>query len=229
MGYDMTTSEGRRDFVGDNWDLLAYFAYEGYLEHGRGVVLIEGDENHLEDVRYIPLDALRGELLEIARLRQRVKDYNPDQEIICTFIIGAGAFASAHIRPANLAQAPMLVYSKYGCDMLTLEGRNQFVRDTWEALAPYAYEGYLQHGRGVVVIRGEEDGPQDPQYTPLDMIGPDTPPELAQYVMEYDPDQEFVCMFVLGDVAAFARYILDDPAQAPAILHSVLQHGGKTQ
>ena len=114
-------------------------------------------------------------------------------------------------------------------DMLALEGRNQFVRENWEGLAPYAYAGYLQHGRGVVVIPWGKDVPHGPQYTPLDMIGPDQPPELVQYVLEYDPDREFVCLFILGEIGAFARYITDDPAKAPALLHSVLQHGGKEQ
>jgi len=123
-------------------------------------------------------------------------------------------------------------------DVATQEGHEQFVRDCWDFLAYHAYDGYLRLGRGAVVVTPvkSELKIKGPAYLPLDTIDGSPPdpeqflPGFVQCLTEYDPAQEFVCMFALGgDLSFFARYASEDPAKTPAILHSVFKRGGKTQ
>ena len=105
-------------------------------------------------------------------------------------------------------------------DLLTQEGRNQFISDIWEALAFFGYEKYLLHGRGAVLVRGNESGPQLPNYAPLSEGAEDE--KLEKLLREYDPTQEIVCVFDLENSTSYGRYGSENPHHSPKRIYRVL-------
>jgi len=113
-------------------------------------------------------------------------------------------------------------------DVATQEGHEQFVKTNWEALAVYAYAGYLQFGRGMLAIRPQDVKPgYEPGYYPMAALDH----QAKQHAKLYNPEKEFLCGFILpGRGIIIARvFTAKDPSQTPAILHSVFKRGGKTQ
>ena len=99
-----------------------------------------------------------------------------------------------------------------GYDMKILEGRRQFVFDSWRVLAAYAYSGYLQQGRGAVVVGGDIQAPDSelPKWVTPGVAG-QLNKELADMIAQYDPEDEIVVVFELrGFAVTFGRYGVDD-------------------
>ncbi len=88
-------------------------------------------------------------------------------------------------------------------DLTTVEGRQQFIIDTWPGTAGLAYAGYKAYNRGAVVFAHNYNRPM---YVPLK--GNDYGnPEIVKFVKEYDPEREIVVMFFLNDESVvFDRY-----------------------
>ncbi|MBN1179900.1 MAG: hypothetical protein JXD18_11855 [Anaerolineae bacterium] len=113
-------------------------------------------------------------------------------------------------------------------DLLTQEGRNQFVSDIWEALAFFGYEQFLNHGRGAVLIRGNESGPEVPRYAPLSAGCEDE--QLKKLLEAYDPAQEIVCQFNLtGMETSCGQYGSEYPKHSPEHIYHILSQKQEEQ
>lgn len=111
-----------------------------------------------------------------------------------------------------------------GYDMKTPEGHRRFVADNWELLAYVAYRGYLQFGRGAVVVSGKLNGSDNrfPQYTPLDGGGFGHL-EQDRYVRKYDAEQEIVVIFNLRGFAVMAERYQGQPGADPLLVYAAFE------
>ena len=110
-GYDMKTPEGRKQFVIDNWELLACIAYGGYLRFGRGAVVISGKLNGSDDrlPQYMPLD---GGEFGYPEQERYVREYDPEQEIVVIFDLRGFPVTAGRYQGAPGANPP-LVYADF--------------------------------------------------------------------------------------------------------------------
>ncbi|MBP6472466.1 MAG: hypothetical protein KBE23_12525 [Chloroflexi bacterium] len=105
---DITTPEGRRDFIFANWPTYAAPAYGAYQAYGRGVLVIDCQPQTVTDtMRY-----WHGELADEAGLAGPVNEYNPEEEILVVF-----AFPTenkfARFRPHDAQFAPPLMAQQF--------------------------------------------------------------------------------------------------------------------
>lgn len=105
------------------WPDLARFAYERFLHHGRGAVVIdlselvevplEDDEAHVDfDARYIPL---KHEILNVPGMIKSMQEYDPERQVVFIFALrqdeefrGARSFVegpSDRLSPKELYEA----------------------------------------------------------------------------------------------------------------------------
>ncbi len=74
----------------------------------------------------------------------------------------------------------------------------------WEALAAFAWRGYVLDGRGIVVLQGDWQGEVVVAYqTPgmVEVLGLHWPSELHAAVQQYEPATEIVFLVQRGDSA----------------------------
>ncbi len=79
--YDLTTAEGRREFIINTWPGTAGLAYAGYKAYDRGaVVFAPGHDRPM----YVPL---KGNDYGNPNIVQFVQNYDPEKEIVAIFFI----------------------------------------------------------------------------------------------------------------------------------------------
>ncbi len=79
---DITTPDGRRDYVFTNWPTIAAYAYTGYQKYGRGLLAIECSESGpTDDMKYWHEAAA-----EEAGVSAQVAAYDPEREILVVFL-----------------------------------------------------------------------------------------------------------------------------------------------
>ena len=104
--YDLTTQEGRDQFVTDNWQNLALMAYRGYGAVGRGAVVVLGDENGPKlPVGYTFVEDYKDEQLD-----ESIREYNPESEIVCVFDLEGFDLTVERYESGSPEQAPPVVY-----------------------------------------------------------------------------------------------------------------------
>ena len=82
-----------------------------------------------------------------------------------------------------------------GFDIKTVQGRREYIDQTWDFTAALAYAGYKAYKRGAVVVA---IGSDNPMYVPLaeNNFGS---PAVMQAIQDYDVDKEIVVLFFLGE------------------------------
>jgi hypothetical protein len=103
LKFDLTTEEGRLEFVTHTWPGTAGLAYAGYKAYNRGaVVFAPGHDRPM----YVPL---AGNNFGNDMIVQSVKDYDPEREIVVVFFlyhtpVVYGKYAVASLPPAKAYQ-----------------------------------------------------------------------------------------------------------------------------
>jgi len=87
---------------------------------------------------------------------------------------------------------------------------NRIVIECWESIAFVAYEGYLNKGRGVVVLM-EEQSTLEQSYVPYRADNADT--RTAKLIAEYDPAWEVLVQYRRPDLATITLRIRTRPDQ----------------
>jgi hypothetical protein len=101
---DITTPEGRREYVFSEWPTIAAYAYTGYQKYGRGILVIECSATApTDDIKY-----WHEEAAEEAGVSEQVAAYNPEQEILVGFSF-ADDNQFARFRPDDPNFAPPLM------------------------------------------------------------------------------------------------------------------------
>lgn len=78
---DITTEEGRREYIFNEWATIAAYAYTGYQKYGRGILVIEcTPTTPTDDMKY-----WHEEAAEDAGASEQVAAYDPEQEILVVF------------------------------------------------------------------------------------------------------------------------------------------------
>jgi hypothetical protein len=76
--YDFGLPEGRRSFIEDYWLHFAAFAYQNYLESGRGAVLLSGSSADDHEMMFITQAQLAG----YVDISHNVDVYDPEYQIV---------------------------------------------------------------------------------------------------------------------------------------------------
>lgn len=108
--YNLTTREGRNQFVSETWPELAYIGYEGYVTHGRGAVVIPGSKRGASTPFYAPLDANFGSAPANHYTKQYIREYDPEKEIVCVFFLGPGRSATECYQTFRPEHIPPKIY-----------------------------------------------------------------------------------------------------------------------
>jgi hypothetical protein len=77
MQIDMSTLEGRRQWVFQNWSYWAGYAYEQYKLHGRGALIYRANFDQTEYALSVE---------DFPELNQMIKEYNPESQIVVMFL-----------------------------------------------------------------------------------------------------------------------------------------------
>ena len=96
------------------WDIVAYFAYDGYARDGRGIVAVEGIDVSCSPtglpvaLKYVIYDYRAGKPdAEAARL---IETYDPDWEILIQYLRPTGEVRTLRLRTASEARHPKRVW-----------------------------------------------------------------------------------------------------------------------
>ena len=101
---DITTQNGRRDYIFNDWLTIAAYAYTGYQKYGRGILVIACTPTApTDDMKYWHEAAA-----EDAGVGEQVAAYDPEQEILIAFSFPDGN-EFARFRSDDPAFAPPLV------------------------------------------------------------------------------------------------------------------------
>jgi hypothetical protein len=79
--YDLTTPEGRRQFITHTWPGTAGIAYAGYKAYQRGAVVFAPDYDY---PMFVPL---KGNNYGDPAIEKMVREYDPENEIVAIFFI----------------------------------------------------------------------------------------------------------------------------------------------
>ena len=106
------TSNDLPSFVQDalqEWERLALFAYDSYCRKGRGVVCLEpAPDIGIAVAKYAIFPA--GAALPDANTSQLIETYDPNFEMLLTFLQGNGEVRTLRVRTAPGARAPKRVW-----------------------------------------------------------------------------------------------------------------------
>jgi hypothetical protein len=81
--YDLSQSEGRRQFLEDYWLNLAGFAYGQFMQAGRGALLLSGSNIDESEMLYI----VYNQLIHYPDIYKVVNDYEPELQIVAIFTL----------------------------------------------------------------------------------------------------------------------------------------------
>jgi hypothetical protein len=81
--YELSLPEGRRQFLEDYWLNLAGFAYEQFMQVGRGALLLSGSNLDDSEVLYIGFN----QLTNYPDISKAVNDYEPELQIVAIFTL----------------------------------------------------------------------------------------------------------------------------------------------
>jgi hypothetical protein len=79
--YDLSTREGRQEFITQTWPGTAGIAYAGYRAYNRGAVVFSPE---YERPMYVPL---KGNDYDNPAIVKMVRDYDPEYEIVVIFFV----------------------------------------------------------------------------------------------------------------------------------------------
>jgi hypothetical protein len=78
---DITTPDGRREYIITTWPTIAAYAYTGFKKYGPGALVIECTPTEPTDT----MQFWHGEAAEEAGIGEQISAYNPEQEILVVF------------------------------------------------------------------------------------------------------------------------------------------------
>lgn len=95
MAYILTNDE-LNDFLGESWDNLCHFAYEQFLNHGRGFIGIDCTPDD-DDFQLIYVAVTQGAASDDTT-KSMVAKYNPKTEIILYFACAQGQYRTVRLK-----------------------------------------------------------------------------------------------------------------------------------
>jgi hypothetical protein len=90
---------GHQEFIMTNWEIIAWHAWRGYQQQGRGMLIFDENEIHTHDgtfrqvgmhVTYLGERSPEFPRLTEDYISQAIQAYNPSQEVLCVFQLKIG-------------------------------------------------------------------------------------------------------------------------------------------
>lgn len=111
----------------------------------------------------------------------------------------------------------------------------QYIVENWEQLAPLAWRGYLEQGRGCIVIEAADKSREG--YLMVYYLSEQTLRErevwdlhpVSEPILEYDPNEEIVVLFRLPDMQQPVYKINIPDAPKPPEIYLEQQKGSETR
>ncbi len=72
-------------YLDRNWDVVGAMAWQGFLKHGRGTVVVQHAVQPKEQMLFLPLKLLAGNPLCQA-FADLARDYDPRREVVVVFV-----------------------------------------------------------------------------------------------------------------------------------------------
>ena len=105
--------KGYPELINSHWGDLAYWAYDQYINRGRGAIYIQketpgGDENTRENFRYVTYD---GEARHLdPGISKIIGEYRPGSEVIIQYIQENAGIRTVRVRAADPGRRPEVVW-----------------------------------------------------------------------------------------------------------------------